>query len=88
MQVPIGLLLDKFGPKKVVGYFLIIALVGTISFALAKSFSGLLVSRIFIGIGVSACMMGPITWYRVRFAEKYKQIANYWMLMVDQYFFY
>ena len=82
MQVPIGLLLDKFGPKKVVGYFLIIALVGTISFALAKSFSGLLVSRIFIGIGVSACMMGPLTGYRVWFAEKYQQRANSWMLMV------
>ena len=82
MQVPIGLLLDKFGPKKVVGYFLIIALVGTVSFALAKSFSGLLISRIFIGIGVSACMMGPLTGYRVWFAEKYQQRANSWMLMV------
>ncbi len=81
MQIPIGLFLDKFGPKKVVGYFLIIALVGTISFALAKSFSGLLISRIFIGIGVSACMMGPLTGYRVWFAEKYQQRVNSWMLM-------
>ena len=49
MQIPVGLLLDKIGPKKVIGYFLIIALIGTISFALAKSFTGLFVSRIFIG---------------------------------------
>ena len=82
MQIPVGLLLDKIGPKKVIGYFLIIALIGTISFALAKSFTGLFVSRIFIGVGVSACMMGPLTGYRVWFAEKYQQRANSWMLMV------
>ena len=82
MQIPIGFLLDKYGPKKIIGYFLIIALLGTVSFAFAKSFSGLLISRIFIGVGVSACMMGPLTGYRVWFAEKYQQRANSWMLMV------
>ena len=41
MQIPVGLLLDKIGPKKVIGCFLMIALIGTISFALAKSFTGL-----------------------------------------------
>ena len=82
MQIPVGLLLDKIGPKKVIGCFLMIALIGTISFALAKSFSGLFISRIFIGVGVSACMMGPLTGYRVWFAEKYQQRANSWMLMV------
>ena len=66
----------------VVIYFLLIALVGTISFALAKNFTGLLISRIFIGIGVSACLMGPLTGYRIWFAEKYQQRANSWMLMV------
>ena len=30
MQIPVGMLLDRFGPKKVVGYFLIIAFIGTI----------------------------------------------------------
>ena len=82
MQIPIGFLLDKYGPKKIIGYFLIVAFIGTLSFAFAKSFSGLLVSRIFIGVGVSACMMGPLTGYRVWFAEKYQQRANSWMLMV------
>ena len=81
MQIPLGFLLDKHGPKKIISSFLLIAIVGTISFALAKNFSGLLISRIFIGVGVSACMMGPLTGYRVWFAEKYQQRANSWMLM-------
>ena len=50
MQIPAGLLLDKYGPKKVVAYLLFIALISTISFAFAKSFNGLLISRFFIGI--------------------------------------
>ena len=82
MQIPAGILLDRFGPKKVIGYFLIIALIGTISFALAKSFAGLLISRIFIGVGVAACLMGPLTGYRVWFEKKYQQRSNSWMLMV------
>ena len=81
MQIPLGFLLDRHGPKKIISSFLLIAVVATISFAIAKSFSGLLISRIFIGVGVSACMMGPLTGYRVWFAEKYQQRANSWMLM-------
>ena len=87
MQIPTGMLLDRFGPKKVIGYLLIIALIGTISFAFAKSFAGLLISRIFIGVGVAACLMGPLTGYRVWFEEKYQQRANSWMLMVANFGF-
>ena len=82
MQIPVGLLLDKHGPKKIISFFLVIAVIGTLSFALAKTFTGLLISRVFIGVGVCACMMGPLTGYRVWFAEKYQQRANSWMLMV------
>ena len=82
MQIPAGLLLDKYGPKKVISYLLLIALIGTISFAFAKNFTGLFISRIFIGVGVSACLMGPLTGYRVWLEEKYQQRANSWMLMV------
>ena len=82
MQIPLGFLLDKHGPKKIVSSFLIIAIVGTASFALAQNFASLLISRVFIGIGVSACMMGQLTGYRIWFADKYQQRANSWMLMV------
>ena len=82
MQIPLGYLLDRHGPKKVVSSFLLIAIIGTIAFALAKSFSGLLISRVLIGVGVSACLMGPLTGYRIWFADEYQQRANAWMLMV------
>ena len=82
MQIPLGYLLDRHGPKKVVSSFLLIAIIGTIAFALSKSFSGLLISRVLIGVGVSACLMGPLTGYRIWFADEYQQRANAWMLMV------
>ena len=82
MQIPLGYLLDKHGPKKIVSAFLLIAIIGTVAFALAQSFSGLLISRILTGVGVSACLMGPLTGYRIWFKDEYQQRANAWMLMV------
>ena len=82
MQIPLGYMLDKFGPKKIISIFLLIAFVGTTSFALSQTFSGLFISRILIGIGVSACLMAPLTGYRIWFAENLQQRANSWMLMI------
>jgi len=82
MQIPLGYLLDRHGPKKVVSSFLLIAIIGTTAFALAQNFTGLLISRILIGVGVSACLMAPLTGYRIWFADEYQQRANAWMLTV------
>ena len=82
MQIPLGYLLDKLGPKKIVSTFLLIAFIGTVSFALAQSFSGLLISRILIGVGSSACLMAPLTGYRIWLKENQQQRANSWMLMI------
>ena len=87
MQIPLGYMLDKFGPKKIISIFLLIAFVGTTSFALSQTFSGLFISRILIGIGVSACLMAPLTGYRIWFAENLQQRANSWMLMIASFGF-
>ena len=67
VQIPLGYLLDSKGPKKIVSYFLLIAILGMVSFALSKNFTILLLSRILIGVGVGACLMGPLTAYRIWF---------------------
>ena len=81
VQLPLGAWLDRFGPKKVILYFLSVAVVGTLAFALAQSFTGLLVARILTGIGVGACLMAPLTGYRRWFEPAVQLRANSWMLM-------
>ncbi len=85
MQIPLGYLLDKHGPKKIVSSFLLIAFIGVAAFALSKNFSSLFISRILIGVGVSACLMGPLTAYRIWFADEHQQRLNSWMLMVGSF---
>ena len=82
VQIPLGYLLDLKGPRKIVSYFLSIAIIGIILFALAQNFLTLLISRVIIGIGVGACLMGPLTAYRVWYQDETQQRSNSWMLMV------
>jgi MFS family permease len=82
VQIPLGYLLDNKGPKKIVSYFLLIAVLGMILFSLSENFITLLLSRILIGIGVGACLMGPLTAYRIWYQDETQQRANSWMLMV------
>ena len=82
VQIPLGYLLDLKGPRKIVSYFLSIAVIGIILFAFAQNFLTLLISRVIIGIGVGACLMGPLTAYRVWYQDETQQRSNSWMLMV------
>jgi MFS family permease len=82
VQIPLGYLLDSKGPRKIVSYFLSLSIVGLILFATAQNLTMLLISRILIGIGVGACLMGPLTAYRIWFQDETQQRTNSWMLMV------
>jgi predicted MFS family arabinose efflux permease len=57
-QVPLGVALDRYGPRRVNAFLLLIAAAGAGLFAFAESFSLLLVARALIGFGVSAALMG------------------------------
>src|SRR5439155_1030197 len=59
-QIPLGLLLDRFGPRRVNGALLVLAAGGGVAFAQAQSFEALVLARALIGLGVSACLMGSI----------------------------
>ena len=82
VQIPLGYMLDLKGPRKIVSYFLSLTIVGLLIFAFAQNFLTLLVSRIIIGVGVGACLMGPLTAYRIWYQDETQQRANSWMLMV------
>jgi predicted MFS family arabinose efflux permease len=80
-QLPLGKWLDRYGPKTVILCFLIVAVLGCAAFAMAQSFVGLWMARFLCGVGVSACLMAPLTGYR-RWMDAGSQLrANSWMLM-------
>lgn len=81
MQLPLGRWLDRIGPRRVLLGFLCVAVVACVSFAQADSFAGLWMARALIGVGVSACLMAPMTAYRQRLDETTQLRANSWMLM-------
>jgi predicted MFS family arabinose efflux permease len=61
--------------------FLVVAVAGCVVFSVASTFAGLIVGRILCGVGVSACLMAPLTGYRRWFAPGMQLRANSWMLM-------
>ena len=81
VQLPMGKWLDSYGPKRVSVCFLAVAVLGCLAFSVATSFTGLLVARILVGVGVSACLMAPMTGYRRWFDAPSQLRANSWMLM-------
>ncbi|HWI82540.1 MFS transporter [Ramlibacter sp.] len=84
-QLPLGTWLDRHGPKKVILAFLLLAVAGCLAFSAATSFWGLLAARVLCGIGVSACLMAPLTGFRRWLTPAAQLRANSWMLMTGSF---
>lgn len=67
MQIPAGMLLDRYGPRRVEPALLLFCGIGTLAFALADGVTGLLIARALIGLGVAVNLMAPLkaisAWY-------------------------
>jgi MFS family permease len=57
VQFPLGVLLDRYGPRRVQAALLCISALGTFGFAAAQGFTGLFVARALIGVGFAAGLM-------------------------------
>ena len=53
MQLPAGILADAFGPRKILIIFTLIAGFSTLCFAFSQTQTQVIISRFFIGVGVS-----------------------------------
>jgi MFS family permease len=66
-QIPIGVLLDRYGPRRVQSVLLVIAVGGATLFGTADGFAELLIGRAMIGLGVAASLMAGlkaiVTWF-------------------------
>jgi len=75
-QMPLGVLLDRYGPRKTEAVLLIFAAVGAFLFSQADSLTGLVIGRAFIGFGVSACLMASFKAYTVWFDRSKWPLIN------------
>ena len=60
VQLPLGIVLDKYGPRKVQAALLMVAAAGAALFAFGTDAATLIVGRGLIGLGVSACLMASL----------------------------
>lgn len=66
-QLPLGVALDRFGPRRCMLACAGIAVAGAIVFAQARTPTGLIVGRILLGLGSSSSFMAPLALYARRF---------------------
>jgi MFS family permease len=60
VQLPVGIALDRYGPRKVQLYLMILAALGTLLFAFGHSFLHLVLARAIIGCGLGGCFMSAV----------------------------
>lgn len=81
MQLPLGIGLDRFGPRRMESVLLVVGCSGAVLFSLAHTFAVLWLARALIGAGVSGCLMAALTAFRAWYpAERQGQLAS-WMLV-------
>jgi MFS family permease len=66
-QIPVGMAIDRYGPRRTMLATAALAVAGTVLFALAPSGLALVLARILMGLGCSTFFMAPLVIYARRF---------------------
>lgn len=78
MQIPVGVLLDRFGPRRVIPALLSVAFAGALVFASARGSGQLILGQLMIGVGCSGVFMGGFVafsrWYP---AERFATVTGF-----------
>ncbi|MGY4622864.1 MFS transporter [Bradyrhizobium sp. USDA 4486] len=82
VQIPIGALLDRFGPRRVQSMLLIVAAAGAALFATSTNLLGLLIARALIGLGVAAALMAGLKAIVTWFPRERVPLINGYMIML------
>ena len=69
MHLPIGIMLDRFGPKKIMSACILCTVAGLSPLVVAEHWAYPIVGRLLIGLGSSAAILGVFKIIRMAFAE-------------------
>jgi predicted MFS family arabinose efflux permease len=75
-QLPLGVMLDRYGPRKMEAFLLLFAGLGAFVFARSNTLTGLIIGRALIGFGVSACLMAAFKAYVLWFPKARWPLVN------------
>ncbi len=80
VQLPLGVALDAFGPRRVQAVLMSLTAIGFAIFALSPGFAGLVLARLVVGVGISAGLMavikGNADWFEARRVAHVTGIAS------------
>jgi predicted MFS family arabinose efflux permease len=71
MHIPIGIFLDRYGPRKVMSICILLTVIGLLPIVYSEQWIYPLIGRILIGIGSSAAILGTFKIIRITFKEKH-----------------
>lgn len=80
VQLPLGALLDRIGPNLVQSVLMLVASAGALVFATADSFTGLVIGRGLIGLGVAVALMAGIKAIVMWFPPNRLALATGWLV--------
>jgi len=76
-QIPLGIALDRYGPKRCMLLCAVVAFLGALAFAVATTPAGLVTARVLMGLGSSCYLMAPLALYAKRFPpERFTLLAG------------
>ena len=82
VQLPLGALLDRYGPRTIQSALLLLASVGALLFALAEGLLGLVIGRALLGLGVALALMAGFKAIVLWFPPERLALANGWLVML------
>jgi MFS family permease len=82
VQLPLGVLLDRYGPRRVQSACLLFAAAGAGVFACAEGLPGLMLGRALIGVGVATALMSSLKAIVLWFPKERIAFANGWVVML------
>lgn len=70
LHLPIGIMLDRYGPKKVMPICMLLTVIGTMPIIFAEYWVYPIIGRALIGVGSAAAILGVFKIVRLTFSEK------------------
>lgn len=81
-HVPVGLMLDRLGPKKILPTFILITVLGTTPLIITDFWLFPVIGRFIVGVGSSSAILGVLKIIHLSFSERHFAIMLSWSVTV------